>query len=69
MPWTQAQQWEAISRLSEISHSFTSTLQRQLAGQFEKMNALGLANIEQPQSVTVTPLIEADTGRLASYKA
>ncbi|MCA1944756.1 MAG: hypothetical protein LDL30_05665 [Desulfovibrio sp.] len=69
MPWTQAQQWEAISQLSSISNSLASQIQRELATQFSKLHTLGLASTDLPQAVDVTPLIESDTGRLARYMA
>ncbi len=69
MPWTQSERWDAIVRLSQISQSLTSRTQRQLADNFSRLNAVGLANFEQPQTVNVQPTIEADTGRLTNYKA
>lgn len=69
MPSTKAQHWEAIARTSSVSHSFASTLQRELAELHERMEARGLTMPEQPAMVEITPLIEAETGRLANYSA
>lgn len=67
--WSQADRWDAIVRLSQVSTSLTSETQRQLASNFDRLSAVGIANFEQPQTVDIKPTIEADTGKLASYKA
>lgn len=68
MPWDKAAMWDAVVRLAEVSHSHSSNTQRMMAEKFQTMRQLGMGEPEFPQTVDVSPLIEADTGKLAAYK-
>ena len=60
------QLWNSIASASGISRSITSRNLRALASAFKKNLEMSGQTMDPPDTVTVEPMIEAETGKLVT---